>query len=86
MTKTFKDPRAVELCNEIRYLYSICPGDGWVARPHHGKKQIRIGHPDFGVDDAVTSQVLALHMALDRLGLAKNIGYTLALPPYDDAS
>lgn len=84
MSKVFKDPRAVELCENIRFLYNINPLDGWIARPHHGKKQIRIGHPEFGKDQAITDQVLALHWALDRLDLAKDIGYTLALPPFSE--
>ena len=40
MTKTEKDPRAVELCNEIRRLYFTKKDPGWIARPHHTNKEI----------------------------------------------
>lgn len=76
---TFKDPRAVELCEDIRKLYNINTRDGWIARPHHGNKEIRIGHPDYGTCPDVSSQVDGLYSALDRLELAKKIGYTLTI-------
>ena len=72
-----KDPRATELCNEIRRLYFTKKDPGWIARPNHGEKKIRIGHPDYGTDDVVTSEIESLRIAIDRLGLADAIGYKL---------
>ena len=73
-----KDPRANELCNEIRRLY-FTKGPGWFARPSHQHKEIRIGHPDYGTDDEVSSEIDSLYVALDRLGLADLIGYTIVV-------
>ena len=77
--KVFKDPRATDLCKEIRLLYNINPLDGWIARPRHSEKQICIGHSLYGKCQDISSQVDALYMALDRLGLASKIGYTLEI-------
>ena len=77
--KVFKDPRATELCKEIRLLYNINPTGGWIARPRHSEKQICIGHSLYGKCQDISSQVDALYMALDRLGLASKIGYTLEI-------
>ena len=79
VTKVFKDPRATELCDEIRRLYNINSTGGWIARPRHGEKQICIGHPEYGQSEEISSQVDALYMALDRLGCAEKIGYTLEI-------
>ena len=74
-----KDPRASELCNEIRRLYNINATSGWIARPRHSEKQICIGHALYGQCQDISPQVDALYMALDRLGLATKIGYTLKI-------
>ena len=79
MTKTEKEPRAVELCNEIRRLYFTKKDSGWIARPHHTNKEIRIGHPQYGNDDVVSSEIDSLYIAIDRLGLADAIGYKLEI-------
>ena len=73
-----KDPRASELCNEIRRLY-FTKEPGWIARPSHEHKQIRIGHPGYGTDDEVSSELYALFVAIDRLGLADAIGYEVKI-------
>ena len=78
MVKTEKNPAATELCNEIRKLY-FTKEPGWIARPHHTNKEIRIGHPDYGTDDAISVEVDALYSAIDRLGLADAIGYKLVI-------
>lgn len=78
-TTIYKDPRATELCNEIRFLYNINPKDGWIARPHHSTKQIKIGHPLYGEDLDISAEVDALYYAIERLGLAEAIGYTLVV-------
>lgn len=75
--KVFKDPRAVKLCEDIRFLYNVNPRDGWVARPRHGHKQIVVGHPDYCNDLDISTQVDALINSLERLGLAEDIGYTI---------
>lgn len=77
MTKIYKDPRAVELCDFIRQLYSNNKLDGWIARPHHTNKEIRVGHPEYHTDDNVKLQVDALVESLKILGLADQIGYTI---------
>tara|TARA_B100002051_G_C16320074_1_gene431744 strand:- start:265 stop:510 length:246 start_codon:yes stop_codon:yes gene_type:complete len=79
MVSTHKDPRANALCNDIRKLYNINARDGWIARAHHTNKEIRIGHPDYGTCPDVSSQIDGLYSALDRLGLAESIGYTLTI-------
>ena len=82
MTKTttvYKDPRATELCNEIRYVYNINPKDGWIARPHHTNKEIRIGHPLYGEDQGITAEVDALYHTIEHLGLAEAIGYAVVV-------
>ena len=78
MVKINKNPAATELCNEIRRLY-FTKDPGWIARPHHTNKEIRIGHPLYGEDDAISAEVDALYMAIDRLELAEKIGYTLVV-------
>ena len=78
MVKINKNPAATELCNEIRKLY-FTKDPGWIARPHHTNKEIRIGHPLYGEDDAISAEIDALYMALDRLELADKIGYTLVV-------
>ena len=78
MVKINKNPAATELCNEIRKLY-FTKEPGWIARPHHTNKEIRIGHPLYGEDDAISAEIDALYMALDRLELAEKIGYTLVV-------
>ncbi len=78
MVKINKNPAATELCNEIRRLY-FTKDPGWIARPHHTNKEIRIGHPLYGEDDAISAEIDALYMALDRLELADRIGYTLVV-------
>ena len=78
MVKINKNPAATELCNEIRKLY-FTKDAGWIARPHHTNKEIRIGHPLYGEDDAISAEIDALYMALDRLELAEKIGYTLVV-------
>ena len=78
MVKINKNPAATELCNEIRKLY-FTKEPGWIARPHHTNKEIRIGHPLYGEDEAISTEIDALYMALDRLGLAEKIGYTLVV-------
>lgn len=78
MVKINKNPAATELCNEIRKLY-FTKDPGWIARPHHTNKEIRIGHPLYGEDDAISAEIDALYMAIDRLELAEKIGYTLVV-------
>ena len=78
MVKINKNPAATELCNEIRKLY-FTKEPGWIARPHHTNKEIRIGHPLYGEDEAISAEIDALYMALDRLELAEKIGYTLVV-------
>ena len=73
-----KNPAATKLCEEIRKLY-FTKEPGWIARPHHTNKEIRIGHPLYGEDDAISAEIDALYMALDRLELAEKIGYTLVV-------
>ena len=73
-----KDPRANELMNEIRRMY-LRESSGWIARVHHANKQLLIGHPDYGKDDVVTSEIESLRVAIDRLGLAEAIGYELEI-------
>ena len=65
--------------NEIRRLY-FTKDSGWIARPHHTNKEARIGHPEYGTDDEVSSEIDALgYIAIDRLGLADAIGYKLVV-------
>jgi hypothetical protein len=75
----YKDPRAVELCNEIRRLYFTKKDSGWIARPNHGEKKIFIGHPDYDTDDVISCELYSLSVAIDRLGLADAIGYELEI-------
>lgn len=75
--KVFKDPRATKLCEDIRFLYNVNSRDGWVARPRHGEKQIVVGHPEYRNDLDISTQVDALVAALEHLGLAEEIGYTV---------
>lgn len=77
MAEVFKDPRAVALCDSIRWLYNINKRSGWVARPRHGKKQIVVGHPDYHTDLDVSTQVDALVNTINHLGLAEEIGYSV---------
>ena len=78
MSKIEKNPAATELCSEIRKLY-FTKEPGWIARPHHTNKEIRIGHPQYGTDDEVSSEIDSLYIAIDRLGLADAIGYKLVV-------
>ena len=73
-----KDPRANELMDEVRRMY-FRGFTGWIARVHHTNKQLLIGHPDYGKDDVVTSEIESLRIAIDRLGLADAIGYKLEI-------
>jgi hypothetical protein len=77
MTKVFKDPRAIKLCDDIRFLYSFSKRDGWVVRPRHGEKKIVVGHPDYCSDLDISTQVDALISSLETLGLAREFGYTI---------
>ncbi len=77
MTKVFKDPRAVKLCDDIRWLYNVNRRGSWVARPRHGDRQIVVGHPDYCNDLDVSTQVDALITSVKHLGLAEAIGYTI---------
>ena len=79
MSKVYKDPAATALCDQIRWLYNINPDGGWIARPHHGNKEIRIGHPDYGKDENITRQVDTLFYTINTLNLCEKVGYTLVI-------
>jgi hypothetical protein len=75
----FKNPKAVEVCDQIRLLYNIHPVDGWIAAPHHTRKHIQIGNRRAGHDPVIADEVETLAFAVRRLGLAEPIGYTLVV-------
>lgn len=79
-TKTvFKNPKAVEVCDQIRHLYNIHPSDGWIAAPHHTRKHIQIGNRNAGTDPVIADEVETLAFSVRRLGMAEAIGYTLVV-------
>ena len=71
-----KDQRATDLCNQIRLLYAIHPRQtGWIASPHHSRKQIQVGHRKWEGNPALVEEVQVLVAAIRHLGLAEAIGY-----------
>ena len=76
MVKINKNPAATELCNEIRKLY-FTKDAGWIARPSH--QQEIASDTLCTANDAISAEIDALYMALDGLGLAEKIGYTLVV-------
>ena len=72
----YKDPRATDLCNQIRFLYAIHPDPiGWTASPNHKRKQIQVGHLGAKSDPVLAEEVETLAAAIRHLGLAEEIGY-----------
>lgn len=83
MAKIFQDPRAVQVCKDVRYLMDGNRiREGWTARPHHGKKLIQVGHPDYGVDFDITDQIDTVVHSLEVLGEVRAIGYEVAIVTY----
>lgn len=75
--KVFKDPRAIKLCEDIRWIYNINHRSKWVCRVDHKDKKIVVGHPDYCSDLDISCQVNALISSLEHLGLAEAFGYTI---------
>lgn len=74
-----KDPRAIEVADTIRGLYSASMGAGWFSRCHHANRQIKIGHPNYGIDPCVTMQLDAVAHSVERLNLLRDIPYSLVI-------
>ena len=82
--RVVKSAEAVALADHIRWIAAIWEGrTGFVCRPRHEKRQIVVGHADYATDPEVASNVDALLYALDRLGNAESVGYTI-LPLHED--
>lgn len=76
----YKDPRATDLCDQIRFLYAIHPDPiGWIASPSHRRKQIQVGHLGAKNDPALAEEVETLASAIRRLGLSEAIGYKVVV-------
>lgn len=72
--------KACELADQIRWTLAIHPvRQGWICRPHHTNRQIKVGHQDYGLDPYITAECDTLYASLQQLGLGEDIGYAITL-------
>ncbi len=70
--------RACEIADVVRNVLAVHPKrEGWICRPHHTNRQLKVGHQLYGSDPYITDEVDTLCVAIAELGLLSNSGYTL---------
>jgi hypothetical protein len=70
--------RACELMDQVRFTLAVHPSrEGWICRPHHTHRLLKVGHRLYGQDPYITSEVETLCYALEALGVEQQTGYQL---------
>lgn len=70
--------RACEVMDQVRQTLAVHPSrEGWICRPHHTHRLLKIGHRLYGQDPYITAEVDTLRQAMERLGLDRQTGYQI---------
>lgn len=68
--------RACAIADQIREVLAIHPNrQGWICRPHHTNRQLKLGHALYGQDPYITSEVDTLCASVRHLRLGEDVGY-----------
>jgi len=77
--RVVKSAEAVALAEHVRWVAAIWEGrTGFSCRPRHEKREIVVGHAAYRTDPEVAANVDTLIAALETLGSAAALGYTIA--------